>query len=118
MRNGQHTLGGRQQIHTWLLLLTLPMLLKLENALYSHGTPPGGQAEMQFGHFQCRMLCGMDGEEAEAPHLPSQAEQEGAAPSDSAQHDSQFPVQRQEKLNEPVCIYSLVTLLQSSEIFS
>lgn len=58
MRNGQHTLGGRQQIHTWLLLLTLPMLLKLENALYSHGTPPGGQAEMQFGHFQCRMLCG------------------------------------------------------------
>lgn len=70
MRNRLHTPGGRQQIYTWLLLLTLPTFLELKNVIYSRDTPPKRQPEMQPGYFQCRTLCGMDGEEAEAPHLP------------------------------------------------
>lgn len=44
------------------------MLTKMKNVIHSDDTPPE-KTEINFGYFQvqCRMLCQMNGEEAEAP---------------------------------------------------
>lgn len=50
------------------------MLTKMKNVIHSDDTPPE-KAEINFGYFQVqrRMLCQMNGEEAETPTCAPQA---------------------------------------------